>query len=182
MVLDRSKAKCTAKIGDNSRDNYLPDYFVRKRNKKKEEVINRHLLSSILSSLWLFLRYFILSLHFYRMADSDASSDDSAIIVRVDDARLVKYMKYVVICKTCSHVLHSANQWIQREENWTSYPIDALTVKMDSVTIEWKCRNCDSLLSENVPTSVVSTNLIRDQCVLSHDNTAHKFAVIEVLS
>lgn len=181
MVLDRSKAKCTAKIVDNSRDNYLPDYFVRKRNKKKEEVINRHLLSSILSSLWLFLRYFILSLHFYRMADSDAS-DDSAIIVRVDDARLVKYMKYIVICKTCSHVLYSANQWIQREENWTSYPIDALTVKLDSVTIEWKCRNCDSLLSENVPTIVVSTNLVRDQCVLSHDNTAHKFAVIEVLS
>lgn len=110
------------------------------------------------------------------------SSDDSAIIIRVDDARLVKYMKYVVICKTCSHVLYSANQWIQREENWTSYPIDALTVKINSVTLEWKCRNCDSLLSENVPTDLVSTNLIRDQCVLSHDNTAHKFAVLEMLS
>lgn len=109
-----------------------------------------------------------------------ADSDDSGVIVLNDDVRLVKYQKYVVICKSCLHVLFSKSQSIRREENWTAFPIDAITVKFDAMYLEWHCRNCNAVLSENVPTDVVSTQFNQGLCILSHENTYYRFATFEM--
>lgn len=111
-----------------------------------------------------------------------ADSDDSGGIVRSDSVRLLTYEKYVVICNSCSHVLLHSNECFQRMEQWSSFPIDVLTLKFDPIIVSWRCRNCKSILSSNVPDQVIQFYLRSDQCILSHSDTSRRFDTIEMVS
>lgn len=112
---------------------------------------------------------------------SMADSEDSGVIVESDSGRLLKYEMYVVICNVCSHVIVHANKCIRREELWSIFPIDVLTVALRTSGMYWECRNCSANLSSGVPSAIVERNWRSNQCVLSHTDTTHRFAVFEIV-
>lgn len=109
-----------------------------------------------------------------------SGSQDSGVIVSADDVALVQYQQMVVCCQHCHHVLLLWKESVQREQNWTSFPINVLTISFDPSNLAWKCKNCQFNLSSDIPDQVVQIEFLRQLCVLSNSNTTRRFVTFEV--
>lgn len=105
---------------------------------------------------------------------------DSGIFVSADDVALLQYQQMGVYCRYCRHFLLLWKDKITRSESWTSFPINVLTLFFDPRDITWKCNQCKSVLSSDVPEDVVQRGFHNEVCVLSNTETARLFATFKI--
>lgn len=109
-----------------------------------------------------------------------SESDDSGLVVCGDEIALAQYENKVVLCKNCGHFLTLWRNYVQRDVNWVSFPINVLTLSFDPAYVSWKCNNCKTDLSAGIPNHVVQMNFRSQLCVLATMMTEQRFVMYQM--